>query len=201
MSISKTVVRQLADEITTKMAEIGIATDITYKIERRRFWGYRERLPIITIWGKIGNERASATFLILPDNRIRFIDTEMMKFKKTVKTDTFTPNERRVNDLSYILASLLVADYFTKPLRKIFSVRKYISYGRNFVRVFLPIFEEVPAHPANVAVKIQVCRQTNQAKIAVLRLRPTPEKDEIICEGGLNDVANIRKGLLFMLTV
>jgi hypothetical protein len=209
MSISKTAARQLADEIAAKLAEIGIATDITYKIERRRFWGYWERLLFITIWGKIGNEKTSATFLIPPDNHIRFIDTEMMRFKKTVKVDTFTPNERGVNDLSYILASLLVADYFAKPLRKIFSVRKIISDGKNFVWVLLLIFEEVPARPTNVinlnvvnvAVKIQVFKQTNQAKIAVLRLHPASEKDETVCEGGLSDIANIRKGLLFMLAV
>jgi hypothetical protein len=209
MPVSKTVARQVADAIAAKVAEIGIATDITYKIERRRFWGYWERSPLITIWGKIGNEKTSATFLIPPDNRIRFIDTEMVKFKKTVKVDTFTPNERGVNDLSYILASLLVADYFAKLLRKIFSVRKIISYGKNFVQVLLLIFEEVPARPANavnlnvvnVAVKIQVFKQTNQAKIAILRLRPASEKDETICEGGLGDIANIRKGLLFMLAV
>lgn len=201
MSISKTVVRQLTDEIADKLAEIGIATDITYKIERRRFWGYWERLPLITIWGKIENEAASATFLILPDNQIRFIDKEMIRFKETVKVDTFTPSEKGVDTLSYILTALLVADYFAKPLRKIFSVRKFISCGKNFARVLLLISEEVPARSANVAVKIQVCRQTNRAKIAVLRPRPAPEKDEIICEGSLNDIANIRKGLLFMLTV
>jgi hypothetical protein len=202
MSISKTVVRQLADEIAAKVAEIGIAKDITYKIEGKKFWGDRERLPLVTISGKIGNEKTSATFLIPPDNHIRFIDTEMMRFKKTVKVDTFTPNEKGVDTLSYILTALLVADYFAKPLRKTFSVRKVMSYGKSFVQVLLLVFfEEVPARPTNVAVKIQVFRQTNQAKIAVLRLRPAPEKDEMICEGSLSDIANIRKGLLFMLTV
>jgi hypothetical protein len=209
MPISKTVARQIANEIVAKMAEIGIAKDITYKIVGRKVWVYRERLPLITISGKIGNEGASATFLIPPDNRIRFIDTEIMKFKKTVRVDTFTPSEKGVDTLSYILTALLVADYFAKSLRKNFSVRKVISDGKNFVQVLLLVFEEVPACLANVvnlngvgvAVKIQVFKQTNQAKIAVLRLRPAPEKDETICEGGLGDIANIRKGLLFMLVV